>query len=152
MKKRRIGVTVFKRDEFDVPPRADMFLPAWLLGFGCFLGVAAVGCLVAAFVTKIWILIAAFAVLGALGIAAWLCWRNQTIRIVDEFRFEYTTFLGNKRTYYFSDIKKLRANADSWTLYVGDGKIHIESIVIISEKLIEIISNAVKQNSEASEQ
>ena len=32
-----------------------------------------------------------------LGIAAILCWRNQTIVILTPYTFQYTTFLGRKR-------------------------------------------------------
>ena len=126
-------------------PRADMCLPNWLMGFGIFLDVVAIAFLVIAFVMQNWWLIIGFAISGVLGIAACLCWKNQTIKIIDEDRFEYTTFLGKKTIYYFSEIKKLKTNSDSFTLFVGDGKVHIESIAIISENLMDKINKALEQ-------
>ena len=79
-----------------------------------------------------------------LGIGALMCWKNQTIRIIDEEKFEYTTFLGNKKVYAFSDIKGLIRNSDSLTLLVKDKKVHIESMAILSERLIEKINEALK--------
>ena len=139
---------VFNPQKCSTTPRADMFLPNYLMGFGIFLDVLAVVCLITAFVTKAWGLIIGFIILGVTGIAAWLCWKNQSIRIVDENRFEYTTFLGKKTIYYFSDIKELRVNQDSFTLFVGNGKVHIESIVNISQKLYDKIYEALEKNRE----
>ena len=141
---------IFIPENNSTAPRADMFLPNWLMGFGIFLDAAAVACLITVFVTKIWGIIIGFVIFGALGIAAWLCWKNQSIRIVDENRFEYTTFLGNKTIYYFSDIKELRVNPDSFTLFVGNRKVHIESIANISQKLLDKINEALEKNGEKS--
>ena len=83
---------------------------------------------------------------GGLGIAAWLCWKNQTIRIVDDDTFEYTTFLGKTTVYRFSDIKELRVNQDSMTLILANGKVHIESMVHMSETLANKIDQAINKN------
>ena len=141
---------IFTPEKCSTTPRADMFLPNWLMGFGLFLDVASVACLISAFVTQAWELILGFAITGVTGIAALLCWKNQSIRVLDENRFEYTTFLGNKTIYYFSEIKKLRVNGDSFTLFVGNGKVHIESCVTISKKLINKIYEALEKNSKNS--
>lgn len=120
--------------------RADMFLPIKLLAFsvilvmaGIFIGVygvlnSSVGALVGA----------AFAL--ALGVCALLCWKNQTITVISDEEFEYSTFLGKKIVYRFSDIRLIRKNNDSMTVYVGNGKVHIESMAILSERLIERIN------------
>ena len=73
----------------------------------------------------------------------WLCWKNQTIRILDDEKFEYTTFLGNTRVYRFSDIRELRVNNDSLTLFLTNGKVHIEAMVYMSETLYNKINAEV---------
>ena len=119
----------------DDEPRADMYLPTFLLAFGFALILATVVLIVLfAVLFKIGFIIGAV-ICALLGVAAILCWRNQTIRIVDDEHFEYTTFLGNKKLYAFSDIQGLRQNSDSFTLIMSTGKVHIESMAILSERL-----------------
>lgn len=120
-----------------------MFLPGWLNGFGIFLDIVAVALLVAMFVTQIWALAIGFVIAGLLGVAATLCWKNQTIRIIDEDTFEYSTFWGKKIRYRFAEIKELRVNQDSMTLFVGNGKVHIEAMVVISQELMDKIDTAL---------
>ena len=86
-----------------------------------------------------------FSLCAVLAVAAVLCWRNQTIQILDEETFEYTTFLGNKKVYSFSEIRSVRKNSDSATLFVGDGKVHIEAMAIMSDRLTEKLDNALKK-------
>ena len=136
-------MTVFNPNECSTKPRADMFLPGWLNGFGIFLDIVAVALLVAMFITQTWALAIGFVIAGLLGVAATLCWKNQTIRIIDEDTFEYSTFLGKKIRYRFSEIKKLRVNQDSMTLFVGNGKVHIEAMVVISQELMDKIDTAL---------
>ena len=50
---------------------------------------------------------------------------------------------GNTRTYAFSDIQGLRRNQDSLTLFVAGEKVHIESMAIISDRLILAINRAL---------
>ena len=138
-------MTVFKPHECQATPRADMFLPDFLKHFGFFLDVLAVVFLVATFITQIWALIIVVLLFGGLGIAAWLCWKNQTIRIIGDDRFEYTTFLGKTIVYHFSDIKQLRVNRDSLTLVLTNGKVHIESMVYMSEALYNKIKEALPE-------
>lgn len=111
-----------------------MYLPSFLLAFGIALILAAIGLTVGFVCTWQIILIALAAVSLVLGVAAIMCWRNQTIRMIDDDHFEYTTFLGNKKQYAFSDIQKLIRNSDSFTLVMTTGKVHIESMAIMSER------------------
>ncbi len=136
---------IFNPYECETTPRADMFLPDFLKYFGFFLDAVAVAFLVATFITQIWGFIIGVLLCAGLGIAAWLCWKNQTIRIIDDEKFEYTTFLGKTTVYHFSDIKELRVNQDSWTLFLKNGKVHIESIVCMSEPLYNKIDAAISK-------
>ncbi|MBE6649222.1 MAG: hypothetical protein E7614_06865 [Ruminococcaceae bacterium] len=138
-------MVIFKSNECNTPPRADMFLPDFLKHFGFFLVFLAVIFLVATFITQIWGLIIGVLICGMLGITAWLCWKNQTIKIIDEDQFEYTTFLGKTTLYRFSDIRDLRANKDSLTLILTNGKVHIESMVCMSETLYNKIEASLSQ-------
>ncbi len=126
--------------------RADMFLPNWLMGFGIVLDIAAVAFLVAACVTQNWMLLIGVGGAGVLGVFAHLCWKNQTIRILSESTFEYTTLFGKTTVYAFSDIKGIRVNEDSFTMFVGDGKVHIESIAILSQRLFDKIDQALERS------
>ena len=110
---------VFEAKGSESKPRADMFLPNGLNGFGFFLDAVAVAFLVAAFVTQIWGLLIGFLISGLLGAAAYLCWKNQTIKIIDEDTFVYSTFLGKKTTYKFSDIKDLKVKGSSMVIKRG---------------------------------
>ena len=123
--------------------KADMFLPAWVLGLGIFLLAAAIGCVVGTFVMQnLWFMIGTL-LCAVLGTAAVMCWKNQKIRIIDDNTFEYTTFFGNKKTYYFSQIRNIRVNSDSLTMFVGEDKVHIETCAILSESLAEKINRAL---------
>lgn len=140
----KLGELILGEVFSDEEPRADMFLPLWLLAFAILLIVAGIALGVFAIVK-----FSAGAVVGAiacvvLGIAALLCWRNQTVKVLSDDSFEYCTFLGKKTVYNFSDIKGLKQNRDSMTMYVGNGKVHIESIAILSERLVERISAQIQ--------
>ena len=138
---------IFNPADCKKPPRADMFLPDFLKYFGFSLDAAALAFLVATFITQIWGLIIGALICGGLGVAAWLCWKNQTVRIIDEDRFEYTTFLGKTTVYNFSDIKALRVNQDSTTLILTNGKVHIESMVYMSQALVDKIDQSIEKTS-----
>ena len=133
-----LGITVS-----DGEPRADMFLPERGLAIGVVLLAGGIACaLYAVFAFAIW------AVLGAalgivLGVFALLCWRNQTIRVISDEEFTYTTMFGNTYTYAFSDIQGLRKNQDSMTLFVANKKVHIESMAILSDRLVERINKSL---------
>ena len=148
----RLVESLLHMEHSDDKPRADMFLPDFLLAFGLVLiiggaaavAVAVIKSLLAVTVTKGLLIVAMVGVAAiALGIAAVLCWKNQTIRILSETTFAYTTFLGNTYEYRFSDITDLRANSDSLTLFVGKRKIHMESMAIVSDRLVEKINTAL---------
>ena len=140
-------MTIFKVSECSTKPRADMFLPDKLKYLGIFLDVVALALFVATFITQNWLLIIGVLLAGGLGISAWLCYKNQTIKIIDDDRFEYTTFLGKTIIYNFSDIKELRPSRDSLTLILTNGNVHIESMVYMSEELANKINYALRKSS-----
>lgn len=141
----KIGTKILGRSFSNDQPRANMYLPLWLLAFGIVLILCGSGLAGYNFVN-----FSIGAVCGAiflilLGVAAILCWKNQTILILPGDYFEYTTFLGNKKVYRFSDIIGLKSNNDSMTLLLKDGKVHIESCAIITDDLAERINAALEK-------
>ncbi|MBR3967855.1 MAG: hypothetical protein IKJ91_12370 [Clostridia bacterium] len=128
----------------DNQSRADMYLPDRLLSMSLvFLAGGIVCAIIAIFKFAVWAIV--FAVLSVvLGIFAFLCWKNQSIRIISEEQFTYTTMFGNVHTYSFSDIEGLRRNKDSMTLFVAGEKVHIESMALISDRLAELIDKALE--------
>lgn len=124
-------------------PRADMFLDTKVLALGIVMALVGVGCGVALFfVYHVGLIIGLVAGI-LIGVGAVLSWRNQTIRVVDEKTFVYTTFLGNKKTYQFADITKMVRNKDSYTLFVGKEKVHIDSTAVMSKALIDKINESL---------
>ena len=129
-------------------PRADMYLPDKLLAFALVLFAGGIACILYAIIkSELWILIIA-AIGIILGFFTLICWKNQTIRVISDEQFTYTTMFGNTRTYAFSDIQGLRRNSDSITLFVAGEKVHIESMAILSDRLITCINNALEQTNE----
>ena len=123
-------------------PRADMYLPERLLAIICLAGGTV--CIIMAFInTLTWAIGAVIGIL--LGIMALLCWKNQAIHVISDTQFTYTTMFGNTRTYSFSDIQALRRNQDSLTLFVANEKVHIESMAVLSERLVERINQAAQK-------
>ena len=119
---------------------ADMYLPNRTASTGLvFLTTGIASGIVYAFNQTLWML---FVALGGLafGIAALMCWKNQSIRVLSDEYFEYKTMFGRIYTYAFRDITRLKRNQDSLTLFVGEGKVHIESNAVISERLAELIN------------
>ena len=138
IKRRRFGIKISAGmtlvDDVD---RADMYLPAWFLTVGLFL-LAFGGILTAVSIAvQLPFFLSLFAAVLALsGVAVILYWKNQTIRMLSDDCFDYNTFLGKKTVYRFADIKELKKNGDSLTLLVADGKVHIESCAIITDRLV----------------
>ena len=125
-------------------PRADMYLPERLLAMALIFFGAGIGCIVFAFLkTAVWAVGAVLCLCA--GVAALLCWKNQSIHILSDEQFTYTTMFGNTYTYSFSDIQGLRKNQDSMTLFVANKKVHIESMAILSEALVTRINEALQK-------
>ena len=80
-----------------------------------------------------------------LGIIALLCWKNQAIHVISDTHFTYTTMFGNTTTYSFADIQGLRKNQDSMTLFVAGKKVHIESMAVLSDRLVDRINAALEK-------
>ena len=136
----KLGELILGEAYSEDEPRADMFLPLWLLAFAIIMLVAGVAVgIYAAVELSVGAVVGAVVCLG-LGIMALLCWKNQSIVVLSDESFEYSTFLGNKKEYRFQDITGLKQNNDSMTLFVGNEKVHIESCALLTDRLIELIN------------
>lgn len=118
--------------------KKDLYLPIWIFAFGIVLVLGALVFLYSSLKNP-YLLIGAVLCLG-LGIAAILCWKNQWIEVIDDHSFVYSTMFGKQTKYHTSQIVDLKQNADSMTLVLDSGKVHIESCAIMSERLIEMIT------------
>lgn len=126
-------------------PKADMYLPIKLLAMALALMVASVVALNYGLAKGQAALgYAGGAALAVFAVSAFMCWKNQKIRILSQDEFEYTTFLGNAHTYRFDDIAGLKRNKDSMTLLLKNGKVHIESMAVLSPELVEKINTALQ--------
>jgi len=126
--------------------RADMCLPAWLFTMGLFLVMFGGILGTVSIVLPIPKLVFVFAaVLVLVGVAAIICWKNQTIHMLPNDTFVYSTLFGNKTVYRFDEIKRIKYSSDSITLLVGDGKVHIESIALVSKRLEERIHKQLQE-------
>ncbi len=132
----------------DENPRADMCLPVKVFALALVLLIAGAAAVVYAIVSASVKAILISVLCLVLGVGALLCWKNQTIRILTDDKFEYTTFLGNKKEYRFSDITGKRKNNDSLTLFVGGGKVHIESSALMTEQLKQKLIEALSKDGE----
>ena len=119
--------------------KSDMYLPVKLLAMSLVMTV--LGLALAVFAVLNLHLLAGVGALACivLGIAAFVCWKNQKIFVVSEEVFIYRTFLGKDYEYRFSQIQRAVQNTDSITLILDTGKVHIESMAILSDRLIQRI-------------
>ena len=125
--------------------RADMYLPERLLAMALIGLGGGTACAIFAVVSHAtWAIVCAVLGIG-LGILALLCWKNQSIHIISEEQFTYTTMFGNTYTYSFSDIQGLRKNQDSMTLLVAGKKVHIESMAVLSDRLVNSINRELQK-------
>lgn len=126
-------------------PRADMYLPERLLAMALVFLAGGTACgIFAIFSPATWAIVCAVLGLG-LGVAELLCWKNQSIHVISDEQFTYTTMFGNTYTYSFADIQGLRKNQDSMTLFVAGKKVHIESMAVLSQRLIDCINQALQK-------
>ena len=141
----KLGELILGEVYSDDEPRADMYLPIWLLSFALVLlaGGTAVILLAIVFLSVPAAIVALASII--LGTAALLCWKNQKILMLSDDSFEYTTFLGNKKVYLFSEIVDLKFGMDSMTLLMENGKVHIESSAIITERLVDRINKEMSE-------
>ncbi len=139
---------VLRMADYTDQPRADMYLPDVLLAMGITLLLAGVGLAVfALWEMLLWAGLLSPLVVG-LGIAAVLCWRNQTIHMLSDEEFVYTTFLGTSYQFRFDTIEGARQNNDSITLFVDGRKVHIESMAILSERLADAINRQLEKQAQ----
>lgn len=125
--------------------KADMHLPVKVAAFGLALILGGF-VLSAAFIFTKEIYLLVFGII-CFGLAPFtlLCYKNQRIFVISDEEFEYSTMFGRKTVYKFADIKSLRANQDSMTLFVADGKVHIESSAILSQRFMDLINTSLEE-------
>ena len=135
---------LFGMAEISEGHRADMYMPDRLLAMSIVFFAGGLASIVLAVVNSVnWVIGIVIGLI--LGAAALLCWKNQSIHIISDEQFTYTTMFGNTRTYYFSDIRGLRRNPDSMTLFIADDKVHIESMAVLSDRLIDRINTQLEK-------
>lgn len=126
-------------------PRADMYLPERALAMCLvYLAIGTACGIWAAITLATWAIVVAVLFLG-LGVALLLCWKNQTIRVLNDDEFAYTTMFGKTHTYRFADIQGLRRNKDSMTMFVAGKKVHMESMAVLSDRLVDLINRELKR-------
>lgn len=132
---------------------ADMYLPSRALSMGlamliCGILLGARASLTAADkYTVVFYILSAVTVVA--GIAALMCWKNQKVYVLSDTEFTYTTFLGRTYTYRFDEIVALRRNRDSMTLVLQYGKVHIESMAVLSDRFKEKIISRLQPSAQA---
>ncbi len=133
--------------------KADMYLPSQLMAMGMAMLIVGVGMAVGAAVRPADQYTVLLYIGGALvvlfGISALLCWKNQKVYILSDEEFTYTTFLGHTYTYRFDEIVALKRNRDSMTLVLQYGKVHIESMAVLSERFKENILSRLQSGAQA---
>ena len=128
----------------DDEPRADMYLPEKLLAIALVFLIGGIVCILFT-LNQFAVETLVGGVFGiGFGYFALLCWKNQTIQVESNSYFTYTTMFGKSRTYAFADIQGLRQNRDSMTLFVAGDKVHIESMAVMSQRLVDLINKALE--------
>ena len=128
---------------------ADMYLPERLLAMAIVFAIMAVGAAVVGVMQSGLVWFAGAAALAVMSVAACLCWRNQKIFMLSEDTFTYTTMFGRTTEYRFEDIVSLRRNKDSFTIVLTTGKVHIESMALVSERFAQRVSAEFKKEEQA---
>ena len=126
-------------------PRADMYLPERALAMCLVYLAVGSACGIWALISgAMWSVIVAAMGIG-LGVVLLLCWKNQTIQILNDEEFVYTTMFGKHHTYRFADIQGLRRNKDSMTMFVSGEKVHMESMAVLSDRLVDLINRELER-------
>ena len=123
--------------------KKDMYLPNWVCVLGVVFLAASIVCVVISFTVSLFSMIGCL--IGAviclvIGIAAILCWKNQWAEMINNYEFVYSTMFGRQYQYRFSEIKDLKQSNDSMTLFLENGKMHIESCALVSERFADRIN------------
>lgn len=123
--------------------KKDMYLPVWVCILGVVFLIAGVVCIVLS-IAKAWYNVIWALALLCIGAAAILCWRNQWAEMVNDQEFVYSTMFGRHSKHRFSEIRGIKQNSDSMTLLLENGKIHIESCAVISDRFANRINSMLE--------
>lgn len=122
----------------------DVYLPVWVCWLGIAFLAAALVCFALAFAISVnWLL--GFAFCLGLGIAAILCWKNQWVVMTDDHTFIYSTMFGRKTQHHMLELREYKQNSDSLTLILENGKVHIESCAIVSERFANAVDAVLEK-------
>jgi hypothetical protein len=115
--------------------KADMQAPRKVAVFGIAMVLSGIFLAVIAILSLTWSMLffAFFSFVSAA--VAFLSYKFCRIFVLSDTEFQYTTFLGKKKIYKFEHIRWVKSNYDSRVIVLVDGKIHIESNAILSERL-----------------
>ena len=123
----------------------DLYLPIWVLALGVVFMTGGIICVFHAVTDAPLSWIGAVPCF-ALGLAAILCWKNQWVKMISGEEFIYSNMFGKQTTYHVSQIRDIRRNADSMTLILENGKVHIENCAVLSERFLRILHKPVKKD------
>ncbi len=130
----------------DDKPRADMFMPAWMVSlgllctmFGVILGIVMVA------VKMPFLLILLSAVLVVFGIATLMFWKNHKIHMLSDDEFRYHTWLGKKHVYRFDEIKDVKKAHGYSFLFIGERKVYIDSAALFTKRLSDRLNRRVEE-------
>lgn len=141
----QLGERLFGRSNSNDQEMADMYQSPRVLAIGVVVFLLGVGLGVFAAVTLHIVAAVGAVACIVLGIGAFMCWNNQKIFMITDELFCYRTFLGNDHEYRFSQIRKAVQNSDSITLVMENGKVHIESSAILSDRLADRIDRELEK-------
>ena len=63
--------------------------------------------------------------------------------MTDNYEFVYSTMFGRQYQFCFSEIIDLKQGNDSMTLLLENGKVHIESCALVSERFADRINGVL---------
>ena len=108
-------------------------IPRWLFFFGMAVYIAgAAVCIAMLAVGKFFVAIPGVGCM-LFGAAAMLCQLDQKVVSAGEGIYIYSTMFGKKKHFSADDRIGMRYNSDSVTVFLKNGKIHIESLAQISD-------------------
>lgn len=114
-------------------PECVVYMPKWMFFFGMAMYVIGAVFLIVLCAEKKWFQAIpgiGFMIFGAIAMA---CQLNQRAVKLTDGTYVYSTMFGKKKHFSADDRIGMRYNSDSVTVFLKNGKIHIESLAQISD-------------------